>query len=268
MGNGKFFDVPISLQQKFWDDWNASVREEGILEVSRRQGGIVHHWLSELGRADMRILEVGCGTGWLSSYLTRFGQVTACDLSAKVLARARIRSPDVTFVHGDFMELDFDGESVDAIVTLEVLSHVADQRAFIAKMAHHLRPGGHLMLATQNPFVLRYLNRVPRPEPGQLRRWVGRRELRALLEPEFEVLELLSVTPQFGRGLGLKQWVRSSRLGWPIRKLFGDRSYKSQTNSTQALDLEGRRSAIARTPLEALGLGWTLMVLACKRVAT
>jgi SAM-dependent methyltransferase len=263
---GKVCDVPISLQQKYWDDWNASVREEGVLEDSIRQGEIVHHWLSELGRKDMRILEAGCGTGWLSPHLTGFGQVTACDLSAKVLARAQSRAPDVTFVHGDFMSLDFGGESFDSVISLEVLSHVADQPAFIAKIAHHLRPGGHLMLATQNRFVLKYLNRVPRPEPGQLRRWVDYRELRALLEPEFEVLELFSVTPKFGRGLGVRQWLQSSKLSWPIRKLLRRRSYRPNTTSTQVLHLDRGRSAVARTPLEALGLGWTLMALARKRV--
>ena len=267
MANGTDKDVPISLQQNYWDKWNASNREEGIAEASRRQGEIVHRWLSELGRTDLRILEVGCGTGWLCRHLTQFGQVTGIDLSERVLERAKIRTPEVTFVPGDFMNLEFGSETFDVIVALEVLSHVADQHAFLTKIVHNLRPGGYLMLATQNRFVLKYLNLVPPTEPGQLRHWVSHRELRALLEPKFKVLELFSVTPQFAHGLGLRRWARSSKLAWPIRKLIGDRASKPPTTPTTLLDLQSRRQGAVISHLEAIGLGWTLMAKARKRVA-
>jgi 2-polyprenyl-3-methyl-5-hydroxy-6-metoxy-1,4-benzoquinol methylase len=133
---------------------------------------VVCEWLQSLGRTDLDIIEVGCGSGWFSPRLTRFGRVTGTDLSDDALARAQQRAPEVRFVAGDFMELDFGTDCFDVVVTLEVLSHVADQRAFIRKLARHLRPGSHLMLATQNRFILQYLNRRPPPAPGQLRRWV------------------------------------------------------------------------------------------------
>lgn len=260
-------DVSQTLQRDFWDRWNASTREENIVEVSRRQAEIIHRWLCELGRADLRILEVGCGTGWMCRHLIQFGHVTGTDLSERVLASAKKRTPEVTFVPGDFMDLDLGDEAFDVVVTLEVLSHVADQHAFVAKMARHLRPDGHLMLATQNRFVLKYLNFVPPPEPGQLRKWVGDRELYALLEPEFDALESFSVTPQFGHGLGLRQWAQSSKLAWPVRKLLGDRASKPPTTPTMHLDVQGRRQGLVTSCLEAVGLGWTLMVKASKRAA-
>jgi 2-polyprenyl-3-methyl-5-hydroxy-6-metoxy-1,4-benzoquinol methylase len=130
------------------------------------------------------------------------------------------------------------------VVTLEVLSHVADQPAFIRKLASHLRPGGHLMMATQNRPVLQKFNNVPPPKPGQLRRWVDERELRALLEPEFEVLELFSVTPRANRGV--MRWVNARQINRPIRLLLGDRVDRLK---------------------EAMGLGWTLMALARKPAA-
>jgi 2-polyprenyl-3-methyl-5-hydroxy-6-metoxy-1,4-benzoquinol methylase len=120
--------------------------------------------LESLGRTDLSILEVGCGSGWFCPQLMRFGVVTGTDLSDEGLARAQQRAPEATFVAGDFMSLDLRTD-FDVVVTLEVLSHVLDQRAFIGKLASHLRPGGHLMLATQNRFVLQYLNW--RPPPGQ-----------------------------------------------------------------------------------------------------
>lgn len=99
------------------------------------------------------------------------------------------------------MALDFGREKFDTIVTLEVLSHVFDQKAFINKLAGHLRPGGHLMLATQNRPVLQKYNSIPPPAPGQLRRWVNQAELAELLQPEFEPAEMFTVSPVARKGI-------------------------------------------------------------------
>src|SRR5690606_17852896 len=113
----------------------------------------------------------------------RYGAVTATDLSDEVLSRAALRWPQARFIAVDFMALDLGESRFDVIVTLEVLSHVRDQKGFIRKLASHLRPGGHLMLATQNRLVLENYNAVPPPAPGKLRRWVDKHELVDLLAP-------------------------------------------------------------------------------------
>jgi len=233
--------TPIPLQQRYWNQWNASTREKAIDERSLRQAKVVCEWLSALGRMDLNIIEVGCGAAWFTPQLARFGRVTATDLADEVLARARQRIPEVEFVAGDFMGLKFQA-NFDVAVSLEVLPHVADQSAFIAKIACHLRPGGHLMLATQNRPVLEHFSRITPPPPGELRRWVDQHELRMLLHPEFEVLKLYSVTCRANRGL--MRLIHSRKVNWPVRALVGDRLERLK---------------------EAMGLGWTLMALARKR---
>ncbi|EHK55632.1 class I SAM-dependent methyltransferase [Allomesorhizobium alhagi] len=233
---------PISLQRRFWNRWNAEHREHEIQDVCIRQAEVVLDWLNSLGRNDLNILEVGCGSGWLCPRLLPFGRVTGTDLSDDVLARVRQRVPEVTFVSGDFMKLDLGSSPFDVVITLEVLSHVADQPSFVRKLASYLRPGGHLMLATQNRFVLERFNRISPPAPGQLRRWVSRHELRRLLTPEFEVLELFSVSPKANRGF--MRLVNSEKLNRPLKAIFGDRIERLK---------------------EAMGLGWTLMALARRR---
>jgi 2-polyprenyl-3-methyl-5-hydroxy-6-metoxy-1,4-benzoquinol methylase len=227
--------APISLQQSFWNEWNASVREKAIDDVSIRHENVVCGWLTSLGGKDLDIIEVGCGAGWLCPQLTRFARVTAIDLADRVLARAKHRTPEVTFVPGDFMNLEIGTNAFDVAVTLEVLSHVADQSGFIA----HLRSGGYLMMATQNRFVLERFNRIPPPAPGQLRRWLDRRELQDLLEEQFDVLELFSVAPRANHGI--MKLINSRQLNRPIRALVGDRIDRLK---------------------EAMGLGWSLMALA------
>lgn len=233
----------MDYQQSFWDDWNSAHREDSRTEISLRQARVVLEWLARDGRRDLRILEVGCGSGWFSAELCRFGSVTATDLSPKVLDRARARYPAVTFVVGDFGSTPFAEGEYDVVVSLEVLSHVADQPAFMAKIASLLRPGGRLMLATQNRPVLQNRCRVPPPDPGQVRHWVDRRELRAVAAPHFVVDELASVTPVAHR--------------WPYRALTSWRLHA-------ALGPVGRT---LRSQLEARDWGWTLMFLGHRRAA-
>src|SRR5262245_2014932 len=123
--------TPIAVQQAFWNEWNTTAREATISEVALEQADVIVSWFERIGRSDLEIIEVGCGTGWLCPRLTRFGHVTGTDLSDQVLVRAAQRVPEAQFVAGDFMALDFGLARYDVAVSLEVLSHVADQRAFL-----------------------------------------------------------------------------------------------------------------------------------------
>jgi 2-polyprenyl-3-methyl-5-hydroxy-6-metoxy-1,4-benzoquinol methylase len=232
----------IELQRDFWDDWNASNREQRLSDVSLDQRDAVLQWLNRIGRKDLNIIEVGCGAGWLCPSLTPFGGVTATDLSEHVLARASARIPDVRFVAGDFMALEFKPASFDVVISLEVLSHVGDHGAFVQKLSTLLRPGGVLMLATQNRPVLERLNTVEKQQPGQLRRWFDRHELTALLTPYFEVQELKTITPVASKG--------------PLRLLAG-RKTKRVIRAVAGRTVE--------RALASLGFGWTLIALAHKR---
>jgi ubiquinone/menaquinone biosynthesis C-methylase UbiE len=110
------------LQRRFWNQWNAENRATHLHEVSRRQGEIVGKWLKDLGRTDLQIIEVGCGAAWFTPALTSFGSVTGTDLSDELLAKAQARHPEIRFVAGDFMTLDFGSDPFDVAVSLEVLS--------------------------------------------------------------------------------------------------------------------------------------------------
>ena len=162
---------PINLQKSFWNGCNANTREKEVGDVSIEQSQVILRCFTAQNRKDLNIIDVGCGAGWLCAQLTKFGSVTGTDLSDQVLERASLRQPQVNFVPGDFMELEFPEGAFDVVVSLEVLSHVEDQPTFVKKLSSLLRPGGRLMMATQNKPALQK-NDVPPPAPGQLRKWV------------------------------------------------------------------------------------------------
>ena len=232
---------PLTLQRKFWASWAAISGDKGYEEISARQARTICDWLSSLDVTDMKLLEVGCGNGWLCPRLAAFGNVTATDLSPTQIETARTLFPQVRFLAGDFMTLELEPEQFDVVVTLEVLAHVADQQAFVERIARLLKPNGLLMLATQNRPVLERYNRIEPPGPGQIRRWVDARELTALLSRSFRILELKSVTPRANRGV--MRLLNSRKINYPVRALFDDRFERLK---------------------ERLGLGWTLVALARK----
>lgn len=233
----------IENQRAAWESWNAEARERSIGGVSTDQRDLVLAWLARLRRRDLDIIDVGCGAGWLCSSLTSYGRVTGTDLASDLVERAQQRWPDVRFVGGDFMSLPFEANAFDAVISLEVLSHVEDQPAFIAKLARLLRPNGMLLLATQNRPVLERLNNIPPSPPGALRRWVDRDELRALLAPHFDIWRMEAITPRANR----YPWklVCNNKVDPVLERVFGDAPKRFK---------------------ERLGWGWTLMTLGQKRI--
>ncbi|MGD9967886.1 MAG: class I SAM-dependent methyltransferase [Hyphomonadaceae bacterium] len=231
----------LELQADYWSKWNAEGREHTLSDVSTDQRAVAVEWLTNLRRKDLNIIDVGCGAGWLEPALAQFGQVTATDLCTSVLDRAHERMPQIRFVAGDFMTLDLGAGVYDAVVSLEVLSHVADQDAFVAKLASLLKPGGVLILATQNRPVLEQHNTIPAPQPGQLRRWVDRNELNALLSKYLTPQEIRTLTPVANKGL--MRFVAGRKVKQVLRSIVG----------------KGIEHQLA-----ASGFGWTLMALAAK----
>lgn len=106
--------------------------------------------LSERLPAGARCLELGCGAGepCTRALAERF-RVTAVDVSVEQIRRARHNLPQVDFVQADFLDIDFDPESFDAVVAVYALNHVPRELlgALFARIHRWLRPDG-LFLAS------------------------------------------------------------------------------------------------------------------------
>jgi SAM-dependent methyltransferase len=103
-------------------------------------------------RGCKRILDAGCGNGRYTRFLVRHAdrdaQITAFDLSLRMLKRARrrVRSPRVTLVSADLTRLPYPDKYFDAIICGWVLEHLPDPRPGLRELARVLRPGGKLLL--------------------------------------------------------------------------------------------------------------------------
>jgi len=88
------------------------------------------------------IVDIGCGTGLASAPLIENGfKVTGVDPSEPMLAVARERYPEATWVRGTAEALPFDAGSFDVAISAQAFHH-ADPRKGIAEIKRVLRPRG------------------------------------------------------------------------------------------------------------------------------
>ncbi len=108
--------------------------------------------------AGARILDVGCGSGWLSEYFARLGyDVTGIDISDDLIVMARERLAKVPYnldhestLRCRFLAHDIEiaplAEKFDAVVCYDSLHHLEDERAVFRHLAAMLNVGGLLFI--------------------------------------------------------------------------------------------------------------------------
>lgn len=207
-------------QVQHWDTWNSKYRQpdEIIDEPSKRREREILRALKTLDVQNAKLLEVGCGTGWLSTSLAQYGVVTAIDLGKEIIDAAKARNSEIDFRSGDVHTIDLALESFDVIVTLETFSHVPDQTAFVERLYELLKPGGFLLLTTQNKFVFDRCEGI-KPAVGYLRKWVDLKTLKGLLKRRFVICQSTTLEPE--GHIGVLRVVNSRKVTKVCNSLFG-----------------------------------------------
>ena len=93
------------------------------------------------------ILDAGCGSGGMTQFLARRGQVTGIDLAHDALSLARRRGVR-RLVRASVGLLPLAANSFDVVTSFDVLYHldVEDDVAALAELQRVLRPGGVLLI--------------------------------------------------------------------------------------------------------------------------
>jgi SAM-dependent methyltransferase len=214
----KRVDAPMELQVKNWNEWNSDYRNGALDNYMVELRDEARHWAAQAGK-DPRIIEIGCGTGWLSADLTQFGSVVGIDLSTAAIELAKQRNTRAEFICGNFFTLDLK-DRFDLAVSADTISHVADQARFIGRIAELVKPGGHFLLMSQNEFVLNRSSFVSAPGPGYIRHWPTEDYLKQLLAPHFRILHQ-STLGELGGDQGWLRVIRARRIWKLIAAVVG-----------------------------------------------
>ena len=138
----------ISVKNKAWD-WK-TVEDSRWLEPSEDMYYFVHRWRKNSSKT---LLDLGCGLGRHAILFAKEGfDVTAFDLSDDAIntlnAYCSTNDMDINTVRGDMVNLPFEEDSFDYVISYHVLSHTNTEGVFstFKKLKEILKPGGEMFI--------------------------------------------------------------------------------------------------------------------------
>jgi 2-polyprenyl-6-hydroxyphenyl methylase/3-demethylubiquinone-9 3-methyltransferase len=222
--------VNNEIYQTYGHDWWS---EDAAFDISALRYcmnpvryGYFKHKLQQLGNPGKRVLDVGCGGGFLTEEFASDGFVaTGIDPATSSIEAARKHALESNLVidyrAGRGEDLPFPDSSFDIIACCDVLEHVDDFEHVISEVARTLKPGGVFFYDTVNRTWLSKLALIKISQDWDFTRWT---------EPNVHVwkkfikpAELVAVMNRYGidnqelRGIASKK--NPLALIWILRAL-------------------------------------------------
>lgn len=168
-------------EASYWAEIYTARSVEGAIYQHRK--ALVLRWIGELALPQgARVLEVGCGAGLMTIELVRRGYVVdGVDSSEAMVERAlqnaaRSDAGDqINIFRGDVRSLPFEEGSFSLVLAIGVIPWLDSPDAAVREMAHLTRPGGYVILTSDNRARLNYLiDPKCNPSLAPLRRFLKR----------------------------------------------------------------------------------------------
>jgi SAM-dependent methyltransferase len=192
---------------------------------------VLNRVIKDLGLPEhARILDAGCGSGRNMVELSRYGTVSAIELSSASVALARDRYAGEV-VEGSVLEMPFADASFDLAASLDVIEHLEDDVAALRELRRVVAPGGALLatvpayqwLWSGHDEINHHFRRYTRASLAQAGEQAGWREVRttyfnSLLLP---IAILLRVLERFSRRpteSSLDLWVPPEPVNWLLER--------------------------------------------------
>lgn len=149
--NEESFYTELFTKSAYWSNPNPNTEEKLRWQVIK---SFVFYILGYHAHANknvqLKILDLGCGRGWLSNLLSTYGNVIGVEPIKPVVEYANKIFPALDIRHGTSELLLKSGEKFDLIVCSEVIEHVidAEKLTFLNNLNLLLNPDGFLILTT------------------------------------------------------------------------------------------------------------------------
>ena len=190
-------------------------RPENRAKVRKRLEG-----LAAMAPTTERLLDVGCGTGFLLSLVhDLFTNVDGVDATPAMLERVDLTPGNITVREGLAEHLPFDDGIMDMVTAYSFLDHLADHQPVLSEMRRVLRPGGlvYVDLIPNRLFwdaIYAASNAPRRPFDG-----IVEREINELVNHEEKLQQEFGIDPQDWRDA---EPAKSGAKGFEPENLLAD----------------------------------------------
>jgi len=116
--------------------------------MSERPAEVFLRRLKSLGGPERSLLEMGCGraAGFLRTLSGSYGTLYGFDPEVP----APLQEGNLRLAPGFAEKIDLKDESVDVLISIDVVEHLADPKKAFQEFLRVLRPGGHILAITPN----------------------------------------------------------------------------------------------------------------------
>lgn len=207
--NSQYSSVILEHYRKeaehYGKDASSTMRDE--ITRGREVAGVVRamEWLKGKGAPTNRVLDVGCGNGFLLEVLRQKrpdATLTGLEYTPEMCDIARARKVErCDIVQGDVRELPFESGSWDVVVTERCIINVMDkdhQAKSLHEVARVLKKGGHFLCIEAFQDSLDDLNAargelgLPPNEVPYHNLWFGKSWFEQTIAPHFEAVDTAS----------------------------------------------------------------------------
>lgn len=175
-------DFGISLETKikeFWEEHplcshlvdseagtKAFFKTYDSMRAHNEPDEFVEEWLAPSRSGETRVLDVGCGNGYILAKFEGAGATSfGIDLTAKALeltnARLNLAGLEAKLLQADATELPFPDHAFDLVYSLGVLHHSPNTEQCFGEIQRVLRPGGKIVAMLYNKNSIFYRLRIP-----------------------------------------------------------------------------------------------------------
>lgn len=146
-----FYDLATDFYEYGWGTsfhFSRYYKGEGFKQAGARHEHFLAHQMGI--KAGMKVLDVGCGVGGPGREICRFTDCSIVGLNnndyqiqkANHYAKTMKLDDKLSYVKGDFMQMDFPDNSFDAVYAIEATVHAPELEGVYKEIFRVLKPGG------------------------------------------------------------------------------------------------------------------------------
>jgi 2-polyprenyl-3-methyl-5-hydroxy-6-metoxy-1,4-benzoquinol methylase len=153
---GLAYSTPIFSEEKIIELYKNCAIEEAVGEtedaaIRTNMRRYLDRLSRDSGKRSGKLLDVGCGPGHLLEEARKRGyDAVGVDPSAEAVKHVQARLGKNSAINAPYSKELFPENSFDLITLVHVIDHVVEPKKLLETMRYHLKPGGHVFIATHN----------------------------------------------------------------------------------------------------------------------